>query len=261
VIKRVFAFFAVCLLLAPALAAQADLIYEPENDFYEQHSSEILYLGRSFMANGADGFAQVRKEPGASSVIAELQNGEATYFQYSCLYDGDFWGYTSAYSGWVMMDQLLVLYDYISFEEEHLAKFYSYGGDYGEIRKEAAAIAWPWPGAEAPLWTFEDLDVENFWVSHAYTDDYGREWGFVTYLYGYRSIWICLSDPLNRGLAAQSPAPEPEQWVSDTEHTEIAVAGGLSPEVAILAIIIVMVLALAVGTVVLIKVLWKPAKN
>jgi len=256
--KSVFAIVMAFLLLLAPIKAYADVIFEPDNDFYKQHEAQILFLGRTFCANGTDGSASVKKEPGAKSDTAEIQNGETTYIQYSCLFNGDYWGFTSEYSGWVKMDQMLVLYDYVAFEEDHQAELYTYSGDYAEIKKTGAAVAWPWPGADAPLWTIENLDTTNFSVTYAYKDEEGREWGFVSYIYGSRNIWVCLSDPMNSDIPAFNPAPPPTPWVSDTVHTDIEKLE--NPSSANLTLIIILVAALVIGTVVLIKVFWKPNK-
>ena len=182
--KRSNALLLSCLMLAAMLmapfiavhSAYADLIIEPDNDFYRQHERQIVNLGRSFTANGEGGSVPVRKDPGARNDIAAIPNGDVAHVQYSCLYGGVFWGFAPEYSGWVKMDQLLVLYDYVAFEESHLDEFYPYEGDYNEIKEARAAVAWPWPGADAYLWSFDDLDAENFWVSFAYMDEEGREW-------------------------------------------------------------------------------------
>ena len=247
---------AVCFFLMFAFAASADLIVEPENDFYKRHAGKIIYLGRSFIANGKDGSVPVRKEPGLGAYTAKLQNGEMVYVQYSCLYNNDFWGFTRKYYGWVRMDEMLVLYDYVAFEEEHLSEFYPYTGDYAEIKENRSAIAWSWPGSGAYLWTFKDLDTENFRVSHAWRDKEGREWGFVSYLYNSRNIWICLSDPLNRDIPAFNPAPKPGVWESETEHIDVKQSKNSAA-----ALIAALVAALAAGTIVLISALWKPNKT
>ena len=260
--KRIISIIAVCFLLLPSLVVYADVIVEPENAFYNQYRNQIIYLGRSFSANGADDFVSVRKEPGSKSEIAKLQNGEVTYVQYSCLYDGDFWGFTFEYFGWIKMEQFSVLYDYVAFEEDHFDELYQYSGDYTEIKETRSAVAWPWPGADAPLWTFEDLDMGSFRASYAYKDDVGREWGFVTYLYGSRNVWFCLSDPLNRDIPAFNPAPEPSVWESETVHIDIReYVDTQGKETSILFVIIGLVAVLVIGTAVLIKVFWKPDKT
>ena len=258
-LKRIIAILVVCLFLTPSLTAYADVIFEPKNDFYARNKSQIIYLGRSFISNGDGRGVSVKKEPGARGDVAILPYGEITSILYSCLYDGDFWGFTFEHSGWIKLDQMLVLYDYVAFAEDHSDEFYLYTGDYAEIKKAAAAVIWPWPGAVSSLWTFEDLDTDSFRVSSAYKDKDGREWGFVTYLYGERNIWICLSDPQSRDLPALIPEPEPAVWVSETVHVDIK---QYSPEkeFPILAAIIVLVAVLFISTTVLIKVLWKPNK-
>jgi len=266
--KRVVILLAFLLIMTP-LVAYADLIVEPENDFYRQHQSRIIYLGRSFVANGEGGSVPIKKEPSAKSEVANLQNGEVTYMQYSCLFDGDFWGFTTyvgdkagGKSGWVKLSQMLVLYDYVAFEEDHFDELYLYNGDYAAIKETRAAIAWPWPGSDAPLWTIEDLNMENFRVAYAYRDAEDREWGFVTYLYGSRNIWLCLSDPLNRDMPVFNPAPEPGEWESETFHIDIRqYIDEQENESSIIVIIVVLVIALVTGTAILIRVAWKPNKT
>jgi hypothetical protein len=254
-LKRAFILLVIYFLFAPA--AYADAIAEIRNDFLIQHKNECVYLGRSFVASGAGGFVVVKEYPGSNKVEFNIENGEVIYMNNSCLYKGEFWGFSKRYSGWVKIDgQLLVLYDYVAFEEGHLEDFYEYEGDYTEIEEAGAVEAWPWPGADSPLWTIDDLNISSFQVQHAYKDDHGREWGFVPYLYGSPNIWICLSDPLNKDIPAFDPAPQPIPWVSDTAHIDIGESENASP-----TLIIVLVLVLVIGTVFLIKTFWKPKRK
>jgi len=253
--KILVAFVIVCLLLAPALYAHADVLIEPENEFYSLHRSQIVYLGRNFAASGAEGSVPIKSEPGAKGELARLQNGEKVYLQYSCLYDGEFWGFSTEHSGWLPIGQMLVLYDYVAFLEEYAEEFDLYLGDYEEIKEAGAVIAWPWPGADAPLWTIIDIDAENFRVIYAYTDSEGREWGFVRYSYSSSNYWVCLSDPINRDIPVFNPAVPPSPWESETVHINIEKTA--SPP---LALIIGLVAAVAIGTAILIRVLWKPGQ-
>jgi hypothetical protein len=265
--KCAFILITVCFLLISAFVAYADLVAKPNNDFFNQYSNECVYLGRSFYVNGADGFVQVRNEPGSNRGGPKIKNGEIVYMEYSCLYRGEFWGLVSSYQnkqaesqklfGWIKIDgQLLVMYDYVAFEEDYFEDFYTYKGNYAEIKNTRAAVAWPWPGADAPLWTIEDLNTTNFRVFHAYRDEKGREWGFVTYLYDSPNIWICLSDPLNCDIPAFHPAPKPMVWRSETAHHDIGKSSNPT-----LVLIIVLIVALVIGTIILIKIFWKPKIN
>ena len=253
-VKRFITILILSILLVPMLVVKGDLITEPNNDFFSQHENDCVYLGRSFEVNCAEGFVQILKEPGASGSGSRINNGEIVYIDYSCLFKGEYWGFTLFENGWIKIDgQLLVLYDYIAFEEEHLDDIYDYKGDYAEIKKTKAAVAWQWPGSATPLWVFEDLDTTNFSVLYAYKDEQGREWGFVTYLYRSANIWFCLSDPLNKDIPAFNPAPAPMIWKSDTAHNDIAKSDNST-----IVVLIALVAVLAIGTVILIKVLWKP---
>ena len=245
-----------CFILAAPLSVYADAIAVSNNDFFEKHTDKIIYLGRSFCANGESGSVSVKKAPGARSDLTKLENGEVVYIGFSCLYDGDFWGFAGAFGGWFRLDQMLVLYDYIAFEEEHMGEFYKYEGDFSEIDSVGAAIVWPWPGADAPLWTIEGFNSNTFWVTHAWTDSDGREWVFFDYRSGSRNLWICLSDPVNPDIPVFNPAPAPSVWVSETEHVDIARTGNSS-----VVPIIVLVAAVAAGTIVLIRIFWRPKKE
>lgn len=230
-----------------------DVIEEPENDFYKLHQNQIIRLGRSFTANGKNGSVPVKKEPGLKTTDAKIQNGEVTYIRYSCFYNKRFWGFTPEYNGWVRMGEMLVMYDYVAFEEDHRNKFYN-PRNYAdaEIKRNRAAVAWPWPGADAYLWIFKDLDMRNINITHAYNDNYGRQWGFAAYY----NIWICLSDPLNLDIPAFNPAPKPEVWMPKTAPVDVK----RSVDQAV-TLIAVLVAALVTGTVVLINVFWKPNKT
>jgi hypothetical protein len=128
------------MFLMPIFAL-ADLVIEPQNDFYERYREHILFLGRGFVANGVDGFVSVKESPDSEVETARLANGESVFIEFSCLYNGEFWGllYTvespSYGAGWVKVNEFLVLYDYVAFEEENANELYQYTGDLSEIGK------------------------------------------------------------------------------------------------------------------------------
>ena len=279
--RKVLAILITALLIMPASIAFADVIIEPENDFYYEHQDKMVYLARSFVANGDLGSVKVVKEPGAKDSTSSFDNGVILYVQYSCLYDGEYWGYILGPEGWVKMDQLLVLYDYVAFYEDHAGEFYNYTGDFSEIQKAKSAVVWPWPGADEYLWTLSDINPDSFGVAYAYKDSEGREWGFINYYYANRDIWVCLSDPLNKDLPVLSPAPAPSKWVSETKHIDIKgtttsqgqtgqsqngqsqTSQGQTPQkdFPLIPVIIALVVVLVVGTGIVIRVLWKPKKE
>ena len=58
---------ALALALSLAAPARADSLWEPNNSFYERHADECQYLGRSFYANGAEGYITLWGRPGRLS--------------------------------------------------------------------------------------------------------------------------------------------------------------------------------------------------
>ena len=120
--KKILALF-MAVLMALSLTALADVVWEPRNSFYETHHSQCTYLGRSYYANGPDGFVTLWDAPGGSTVAAQYENGTAlsvywTYKNWGCItvWEGK---NREEVSGWVPMEQLYLIYDHISFEEEY----------------------------------------------------------------------------------------------------------------------------------------------
>jgi len=274
------------IVLIPAFSAYADLIVEPENDFYSRNQRSIILLERSFCVNSSLGSTSLKKEPGARTDITQVENGETIYVTHSCLYNGEYWGITSVYlesenrrspDGWIKMDDLLLLYDYIAFAKEHYNEFYKYEGDFEEINNAGEALVWLWPGAGTPPWKLEGLYDDHYDVTFAYKDDAGREWGFITYLYGSRNIWICISDPINPEIPAFNPAPPPIKWVPDLDHINIVGDKNIieddndipdtehtyvvKDKSNIPVLIIILVIAVVAGTFALIKILWTVKKS
>jgi len=241
----------------------ANSIFEYTNDFYAQHRNYILPLRRNFVANSDNTLVSVRNAPGSELEIALFENGEIVFVEFSCLYDGEFWGLVVIHEnnfpddyGWVNLDEFLVLYDYVSFEKDHVDELHEYTGNFENIDAAGAMIAWQWPGSGVPLWTIDRVNTSSLSIAYAYMDDDGREWGFIRYIFGGGNIWVCLSDPLNPDIPAFNPAPPPGVWLSDTEHTDIATLDGTS-----FLFPVILVSVVAVTSIVLIFVLWTPNKK
>ena len=247
----------ICGLLVLPLVVRADILIEPTNNFYEKNSEKCVLLGRNFCFNGEEGQVSIKDAPYTQKEVATFKNGENIYVEYSCLYDGEYWGIVtydnSGHAGWVEMNQLLVLYDYVAFAEEHFSEFYQYTGDFNEMKVIGEAIIWTWPGSGNSRGVMKGIDVENFSVLYAFLDDHGREWGFVSYLFGSRNFWICLSEPINQDIPNFNPRPEPTKWVTDTVHTDIKQDNNQA-----IMLVTALVVALVTGTAILIKIFWEP---
>jgi len=261
--------FAIISLALP-LTAGADVLIEPRNDFFDQHINDIVYLRRDFYVNGRNGFVSVKTEPGSTSEIAVLTNGEIHQIQYTYDHNGSIWGvfdveapnkpFQEWQRGWVLMDDLLVVYDAISFEEDFANEISDYSGSIDTLFEQNELVFWKYPGSGVitQVWdesaiTDPNRDFREWWTSYLfYTDSDGREWiAFPSMV----KQWICLSDPSNHNIPAFNPAPEPEFRQPGDEH--LRSPGGLPPPV----LIIILVAAVAVVTAVLIRVFWKKSNT
>ena len=230
----------ICLSLALWLLAVpvlADVIWEPEDDFYTAHREACEYLGRSYYANGQAGFAMVFETPEAKAYAEpHLENGAVLYVSFTLEYEGGAWGVAEledGRTGWVRMEALTPVYDQQSFREDHA----------GEIRAEARTLSvdglalccydfpggtWQWQGDPA-----DTKGLEPLTFSELYTDAEGREWGYLGYWYGIRNAWICLTDPENPDLPAEDHTPELYPLAEDAEDVPpLEASGGISAELA-----------------------------
>ena len=192
------------LLLLPSLVF-ADAIVEPENRFYRTHQDECQHQsGRIYLTNGPDGALNIYTAPGGT-VSQTLKNGTGFYCQWFYTdKEGNVWGFSEAYDAWVPMGYTLVQYDYLAFEAEHRDAITD-NKEQIAIESEPAYL-YPYPGGPYP---FEMEGLIGTVPTQCYTDELGRRWGFIPYIYGLRNNWVCLDDPGNDALTGEEKAPVP----------------------------------------------------
>lgn len=200
---------AVMLLVFTAgnIAAKADVIAEPMNDsFYEDHRNECEYQPRNYIVNGPGETVDGYVSPEDHEISVQLNNGDRVHIEMTYRDEnGILWGVYDKFSdiglsveemtAWIPMDYLSPVYDHISFENEYYAsiknergtvtlpesgilRFYKYPGE-GNTEFETKSEYFP----EAPVY------------GKTFTDENGHNWGFVTYHYGIRNVWICIDAP------------------------------------------------------------------
>ena len=190
----------ICLLLALiftlAPVVRADVIYEPEDSFYWEHRGECQYHNRAYYADGPENVAEVYRSPESSAVVERVKNGDQLWISY--IYEdknGISWGYCENFqedwAGWVPMDYLLLKYDNTSFQEEFAQRITEQNG---ELSTEGTIHFWNYPGSEDST----TIPVEPDYLpqyEQVFTDDAGRQWGYIGYHMGIRNVWVCLSNP------------------------------------------------------------------
>ena len=113
------------------------------------------------------------------------------------------------FSGWIPMEKLLLVFEQQDFESVNKDSFYDYTGSYDAVLSAKKLVEWQWPGSdkEKRINDNEDAIARSADVEFAYMDKDGREWGKTIY-----ESWICLSDPGNSKIPAFYPAPDPTRW-------------------------------------------------
>lgn len=187
---------ALIFLLAPAV--RADVIFEPEDSFFWEHRGECQYHNRVYYADGPDKVAEVYRSPESPAVVERVKNGDPMWISY--IYEdenGISWGFCEnfqeGWSGWVPMDYLLLKYDYICFREEFADRITALD-KCGKLSADGVVYLWNYPGSQDSD-TFQ-LDPEYLpEYEQVFTDDAGRQWGYVGYHMGIRNVWVCLDAP------------------------------------------------------------------
>lgn len=203
--------WALALLLSLAAPARADSLWEPNNSFYERHADECQYLGRSFYANGAEGYITLWDAPGGYLVKGQFSNGFIlwVYYQFEDWVYAVVWGDEGEISGWAPIEDFALEYDHLSFAEEYADAIYPYCGQFADYDGDAEEIVfYEYPGAPVSkdvrkaAWGLDELIGRggDSYIQSVFVDEAGLTWGFVGYLYGRISGWFCLDEPEGRNF-------------------------------------------------------------
>ncbi|MDE7262731.1 MAG: hypothetical protein K2N78_11840 [Oscillospiraceae bacterium] len=211
--KRMFAILlALLTLLTLSTPALADVMWEPmDNSFFTRHRSQCDYENRAYYANGKDGFVTMWDAPDGSIVRGQYENGAKLWVYH--IYDNKWaliacWEDHKETSGWVSMKDLVLVYDYICFEEEYADKITEYNGEFAEYDGDVEEVNfYEYPGAAEISRSYQTSgqgDVlgnltgtadSRSYISSIFVDEEGRTWGYVNYMYGHLNSWFCLDEP------------------------------------------------------------------
>lgn len=201
------------LLLCSTLKVQADVLWEPLNDFYEKHAQECETVATTYLANGEEGYITLYKSPQSDKKVAALMNGRAYYVGFTWTDSrGEVWAVVDfgeptegervlsrEYSdGWVPMRELAELYHEADFREEHAGELLEYQGELHGYEIQKTMQLWEYPGSSPTEVIYHFLDDEPNY-EYLYTDPDGRRWTRISYYYGYKG-WVCVDDPEETSL-------------------------------------------------------------
>jgi hypothetical protein len=246
-----------CLIMSLLMVkpVNADVIWTPNDDFMNEHYQECEQLERMYIANGGEGYVEIKKNPKSKETVANVENGTEFYVSFTYKDDKDrVWGVVEYQdsTGWIIMEKLAVIYDDISFMEEHKGDIQAYRGEFDDFDPGEELIQfYQYPGSGTPQ-SAMNLQEERPEFDYAYEDSEGRLWGHVNYYYAHRG-WICLSDPINANIPGSKEEPEVTLIPPTAELPDI-IGSPASTEIIIL---VLLVAAVVIGTGVMIRIFWK----
>ncbi|MDE7293782.1 MAG: hypothetical protein K2N72_05100 [Oscillospiraceae bacterium] len=227
-----------CAVVLCGTRVFADVIMEPYgegSDFYAKHygECEIEYNVRGYSA--LTDF-DIYPSPVDDKVVRHVQKGDVlrsnTFYTDS---EGVRWAYdynwdATGKTGWYKTENVELVYDYISFEEEHKNELTDYKGQLNDYVPEKQVVLWTYPGSgeirsirtqknwfpEGYVFTIEDT------AEYTYVDESETEWVFLGY--GFNS-WVDLSDIEGEAYteeAAETTVSEDSRIYVTTEAIEEA---------------------------------------
>ena len=188
-IKRFFVLFFVVLLLMPQLSAYADVVIGNEFAYLNEKNTRPIrgrYYGRRFVINSPSGYVIPREEPGSDNGVPSnlgyrsgwggrdidepehdifvFRNGEIFLIEATYLHKGVHWGIMSPSHmyqppGWVLMDEMLMIFEREDFEQIHQHEFYEYTGCYDVVLEAERLVIWEWPGSDREKRIIENMDT------------------------------------------------------------------------------------------------------
>ena len=193
---------------------QADLILEPEDQFYQAHADQCEYVDRNYYTDGSVDFWTAPNGRKKGSFPAD------TRLQVTHVYtdsQGAQWGvFLDQESGWILMADVYLDYDSRQFREDHEEEILT--GEEQVLAEGEKVVFWSYP-CSGENWGTEELQQE-LKFSEFYTDDQERLWGNVGYYMGSRDFWICLSEPENQEISMEEEPPKvPGQAVETQGET------------------------------------------
>lgn len=242
-----------------ALLVHADIIWEPDDNFYNQNASECTYVNRVYTANGPDGIVIVYKSPESPQVVTQIDNGTQIYISYTYQApDGIVWGIyedfvggiTRWITGWIPMDYMALVYDSISFAEEFDADIVAQDGGLDDAYLGQEIYLWKYPGStEQHLMPSEDY-LPSY--SSVFVDEEGRSWGNVGYYFGMKNTWVCIDQP-TADFDTLYPEGAPQRGTEQAGSTERIVPGQNNAATILTVVLVLAVVLITAGLLVILR--------
>lgn len=233
---RKFSAILLALLLTLCLVPTtfADVIFEPQDNFFSKHREEMVYVDKVYIANE---LVYGYESPEDDDMLLSASDGMRLYISHAYTdANGVEWGVYDwdTVTCWFRLSELEAVYDTRDFIDDHKDEFVEYANELAEV---------PLEGGEMPLWTYpgsgeksgavyldEYFEHDNY-AFYVYYDAEGRAWVYFPYVFGMEG-WANAADPLSTEpivFDANAPAVTPEPTATPAP-TEVAVSAEPSAE-------------------------------
>lgn len=226
-LQKIFAPFLISLtVFATGAEVYADVLIDPyDNSFYNNNSSECTVEQKTRRYTVSKNSA-LYKAPGSDVKTRDIYAGEVlscnTYYTDE---DDVSWGYAYAgdngKGGWFKLKIAEVIYDHVSFVEEHEEELTEYSGELGDLPYEENIFVWEYPGSAGlvtalppdswlPVQYGTKQEQLEYSAKYVYTDSNGDKWVYVV---TKGDGWLYVPDPC-ADLRQEGSASE-ETYVSE----------------------------------------------
>lgn len=219
--KKIAWMLVLLMLLAFGMTfANADVLWIPEDEFFEEHQDECETLGRSYYTTKS---LTLQVSPENDRKVETIKAGSYVYAQFSYTDEGNVkWGLNeleNGRTGWFKLEDATLKYDHMSFMEDKAEQITEYEGELRAYEGDIA-IYYTYPNSGE---FFKGPANAETQYSYNYTDEAGKEWAYVSYFWG-QDGWICQDDPNDESLDSARfvpPAIEPDSCPEDGCNTTL----------------------------------------
>lgn len=282
-IKVLLAFLLIAQMVgmnALDICAYSDVVWEGpvEDSFFSSHQDECVEEGRYYITNGPDDMIVVYIKPNSKKEAFRLENGIKIYISFTYEdKDGRLWGIYEKYedgktlTGWILMDQLLNVYDAAEFRKEFEDEIVNESGTLSDEYEGKTIYFFDFPGQNADGTQITIDDAPGY--SQTFVDELGYKWGYCSYYYSMRG-WFCIDNPTatyDELYIAEAPVREidhsddnkPEKDITERkkDKSDKKDNGSLTDKGTMVAVVGTIILIELIASIILIVVLAKNGKN
>lgn len=224
--KIIAAILCTAALAGFAPAVSADVIWQPssEDKFFYNHQSEISY--GEWRAYKITEDTDIYDDPNGKIVgILRADDEQGAEYKYTDK-NGVLWGGFADEESfgnmlWIKLGGLELVYDNISFTEEHSDEIYPYDNSFSALDSDAPITFYDYPHSENCFTAKNHPEDWTSYISSLYNDG-EQVWGYVNYMWGMKG-WIKLDDIPAADVTEQDMTAQTDQTTTAEQYTTVSV--------------------------------------